>query len=187
MKALRKQFLRLLLPFAALLLIGGCSDYIMDGADYISKNYYESSALRESTKDTAAPTAAAPETSAPTADLPTAEQAIDENGKYYTKDEVVLYLHTYGHLPSNFMTKSEAQKLGWSGGSLESYAEGMAIGGDTFGNREGLLPKADGRVYHECDIDTLGASSRGAKRIVWSDDGLIFYTDNHYESFTQLY
>ena len=63
----------------------------------------------------------------------------------------------------------------------------MAIGGDKFGNREGLLPKKNGRQYYECDIDTVGKSSRGAKRIVFSDDGLIYYTDDHYESFTLLY
>ena len=61
------------------------------------------------------------------------------------------------------------------------------IGGDYFGNYEGKLPKKSGRKYYECDIDTKGASSRGAKRIIFSNDGLIFYTDDHYETFTQLY
>ncbi len=112
---------------------------------------------------------------------------IDEGGKYYSKDEVALYIHTYAKLPSNFITKSEAEKLGWEGGSVEKYADGCAIGGDTFGNREGLLPKKDGRTYKECDIDTLGESSRGAKRIVFSNDGLIYYTDDHYETFILLY
>ena len=98
---------------------------------------------------------------------------------------MALYLATYGELPHNFITKSEARKLGWSGGGLDDYAPGMCIGGDVFGNYEGLLP-ADA-TYHECDIDTLGATSRGAKRLVYSDDGLIYYTDDHYESFTLLY
>ena len=96
-----------------------------------------------------------------------------------------LYLYTYGHLPENFITKNEARDLGWPGGSLEPYAPGKCIGGDRFGNYEGLLPTD--RQYYECDIDTLGASSRGAKRIVFSEDGLIYYTDDHYESFTLLY
>lgn len=109
---------------------------------------------------------------------------IDENGSYTTKEDVALYIHTYGKLPSNFITKKEAEKLGWSGGSLEPYAPGKCIGGSHFGNYEGLLP--DGR-YKECDIDTLGKKSRGAKRIIYSDDGRIYYTDDHYESFTQLY
>lgn len=112
---------------------------------------------------------------------------IDENGSYTSKDDVALYIHTFGHLPQNFITKKEAQKLGWSGGSLEPYAPGKCIGGSHFGNYEGLLPEKDGRSYTECDIDTLGKNSRGAKRIVFSNDGLIYYTDDHYESFTLLY
>lgn len=113
--------------------------------------------------------------------------AIDEDGVYTTKDDVALYLHTYGHLPSNFITKKEAEKLGWSGGSLEPYAPGKCIGGSHFGNYEGILPEKDGRSYTECDIDTLGAGSRGAKRIVFSNDGLIYYTEDHYETFELLY
>ncbi len=110
-----------------------------------------------------------------------------DEGGYTTKEEVAWYIHTYGCLPDNFMTKAEARDLGWEGGSLEPYAEGMCIGGDRFGNYEGLLPEKEGRWYTECDIDTLGKSSRGAKRIVFSNDGLIYYTDDHYESFTLLY
>lgn len=113
--------------------------------------------------------------------------AIDEDGVYTTKDDVALYLHTYGHLPSNFITKKEAEKLGWSGGSLEPYAPGKCIGGSHFGNYEGILPEKDGRSYTECDIDTLGANKRGAKRIVFSNNGLIYYTEDHYETFELLY
>lgn len=112
---------------------------------------------------------------------------IDEDGAYTTKDDVALYIHTYGHLPDNFITKKDAQALGWPGGSLEPYAPGKCIGGSRFGNYEGLLPEADGRTYTECDIDTLGADSRGAKRIVFSNDGLIYYTEDHYKSFELLY
>lgn len=119
------------------------------------------------------------------ADAP--EDALPEDGYYYAKDDVALYIHTYGHLPDNFITKKEAEELGWSGGSVEKYAPGMAIGGSRFGNYEGLLPEAEGRSYTECDIDTEGASSRGAKRIVFSNDGLIYYTGDHYESFELLY
>jgi len=112
---------------------------------------------------------------------------IEEDGIYTSKDDVALYIHTYGKLPSNFMTKSEAKKLGWSGGSLEDYAEGMCIGGDYFGNYEGSLPTVKGREYHECDIDTLGKNSRGAKRIIYANDGWIYYTEDHYETFETLY
>lgn len=112
---------------------------------------------------------------------------IDREGSYTTKEDVSLYLYTYGELPQNFITKKEAQALGWEGGSLEPYAPGCCIGGSYFGNYEGLLPEESGRSYYECDIDTLGKSSRGAKRIVYSDDGLIYYTADHYETFTLLY
>ena len=115
------------------------------------------------------------------------EAPLPEDGAYTTKEDVALYIHTYGHLPDNFITKKEAQDLGWPGGDLEPYAPGMCIGGSRFGNYEGLLPEADGRIYTECDIDTLGAKSRGAKRIVFSNDGLIYYTGDHYESFELLY
>ena len=116
-----------------------------------------------------------------------AASAIDENGSYTSKEDVALYLDTYGRLPDNFITKNEARELGWEGGGLEPFAPGKCIGGDRFGNYEGLLPKADGRKYTECDIDTLGKDSRGAKRIVFSNDGLIYYTEDHYESFELLY
>ena len=106
-------------------------------------------------------------------------------GIYSSKEDVSLYIHTYGCLPDNYMTKAEARALGWEGGSLEPYAPGMCIGGDRFGNYEGLLP--EDRDYTECDIDTLGKDSRGAKRIVFSEDGLIYYTEDHYESFELLY
>ena len=115
------------------------------------------------------------------------EPAIDENGSYDDRDSVALYIYTYGKLPPNYISKADALDLGWEGGSVERYAPGKCIGGSKFGNYEGLLPKKSGRQYYECDIDTLGESSRGAKRIVYSNDGLIYYTDDHYESFTLLY
>ena len=115
------------------------------------------------------------------------EPYIDPDGVYTSKEDVALYLYLYGELPDNFMTKSEARKLGWEGGSLEPFAPGMCIGGDRFGNYEGLLPEANGRTYKECDIDTLYSDSRGAKRIVFSNDGLIYYTEDHYESFELIY
>lgn len=112
---------------------------------------------------------------------------VSEDGEYWTKDEVALYIHLFGHLPKNYITKSKAQDLGWSGGSVEPYAPGYSIGGDYYGNYEGLLPKKKGRKYTECDIDTRGKKKRGDKRIVFSNDGLIYYTDDHYNSFTLLY
>lgn len=114
-------------------------------------------------------------------------ELLAEDGSYTSKEDVALYIHQYGKLPGNFITKKEAQALGWEHGSLEPYAPGKCIGGDRFGNYEGLLPKAEGRTWTECDIDTLGGGQRGAKRIVFSNDGLIYYTEDHYESFECLY
>lgn len=115
------------------------------------------------------------------------QELLDFAGSYTTKEDVALYIHQYGMLPGNFITKAEARKLGWEGGSVASYAPGKCIGGDRFGNNEGLLPDAPGRMWTECDIDTLGGGNRGAKRIVFSNDGLIYYTHDHYESFELLY
>ena len=115
------------------------------------------------------------------------QAAIDEHGSYTSKEDVGLYIDTFGHLPENFITKSEARALGWSGGGLDEYDYGKCIGGDRFGNNEGLLPEASGRVYYECDIDTLHRDDRGPKRIVYSNDGMVYYTEDHYESFALLY
>lgn len=112
---------------------------------------------------------------------------IDEDKYYYDKDNVALYIHTYNHLPNNYVTKEEARNAGWSGGSVEKYLPDKAIGGDVFSNFEENLPTKEGRVYYECDIDTHNQDSRGAKRIVFSNDGLIYYTEDHYESFELLY
>ena len=113
---------------------------------------------------------------------------VEENGWYSSKEEVALYIHLYERLPDNYVTKDEAEDVGWSGGNVERYTgEGTAIGGSYFGNHEGLLPKARGRSYTECDIDTVGENSRGSKRIIFSNDGLIYYTEDHYESFELLY
>ncbi len=114
--------------------------------------------------------------------------ALSEDGEYTSKEEVALYIHLYGHLPSNFITKSEARKLGWesSKGNLWKVAPGKSIGGDRFGNYEGLLPEKKGRDYYECDIDYDGGY-RDEKRIVFSDDGLVYYTEDHYETFELLY
>lgn len=116
------------------------------------------------------------------------EVSVEKNGEYTSKEEVAAYLYQFGELPDNYITKKEAKKLGWVSeeGNLYKVAPGKSIGGDYFGNYEGILPEKEGREYHECDIDTDG-HYRGAKRIVYSDDDLIYYTEDHYESFTLLY
>lgn len=115
--------------------------------------------------------------------------AIDEDGTYTSKEDVALYLHTYGHLPDNYVTKEEAEDAGWKteGLTVDEACPGKSIGGSYFGNYEGRLPSAKGRKWSECDIDYNGGKSRGAKRLVYSNDGLIYYTEDHYETFEQLY
>ena len=117
----------------------------------------------------------------------TITEMLAEDGVYTSKEDVALYIHLYGKLPENFITKKEAKALGWEGGSLEPYAPGKSIGGDRFGNYEGILPEEDGVTYKECDIDTMGADQRGAKRIVFSNEGAVYYTEDHYKSFELLY
>lgn len=111
---------------------------------------------------------------------------VAEDGTYTRPEEVAAYIDQYDALPENYITKSEAEDRGWesSDGNLWEVAEGMSIGGDYFGNYEGLLPEEDD--YREADVNYDGGF-RGAERIIYSDDGDIYYTDDHYESFQQLY
>lgn len=107
-----------------------------------------------------------------------------ESGQYVTAPEVAAYIKEYHKLPSNYITKKEARQLGWQGGPLNSYAPGKSIGGDVFTNRQGILPHSN--KYIECDIDANG-TSRGAKRIVYStDDYKVYYTEDHYNTFTEI-
>lgn len=189
-----KYLISILLVFSMMLGLNACSIEIVDETT-AEETTTTSEVLEETTTEAATEATTADETEATTAETTEAttvaeteaEALIDEDGVYTTMEDVALYIHTYNHLPSNFITKNEARALGWEGGSLEPYAPGMCIGGDYFGNYEGLLPEARGREYHECDINTLGARSRGAERIIYSNDGLIYYTGDHYESFTLLY
>ena len=130
----------------------------------------------------APPPDAAPAPSPEAAD----ELTVDEDGEYTEKDELALYIHLYGHLPGNFVTKAEAEAAGWTGGAVGKVLPGKSIGGDRFYNREGLLPKASGRVWTECDVGDR-RKTRGPERIVFSNDGLVYYTADHYDSFELLY
>lgn len=113
----------------------------------------------------------------------TDELDLKEGEYYYEVNEVSAYIHMFGKLPPNYITKSEAKKIGWS---VEDKSE-FVIGGDKFQNREGLLPEEKGRVYYEADISSGYSKNRGPLRLVFSNDGLIFYTEDHYESYIQLY
>ena len=176
---MKHRLFALLLSLSLVLSLAGCGT----PAPAETQTPPESPAVTET-----APAETPEEPSAPAEEAPSEEDALPpEDGWYYSKEDVALYIHTYGHLPDTFIAKKEAEALGWSGGSVEKYAPGMAIGGSRFGNYQGLLPEADVRTYTECDIETDGASSRGAKRIVFSNDGLIYYTEDHYKSFELLY
>lgn len=112
---------------------------------------------------------------------------VTRDGQYTSPEEVAAYIHAYGTLPANFITKKEAIALGWnsSEGNLDEVAPGKSIGGDIFANREGKLPKADGRTYRECDVNYHGGK-RGAQRIIYSSDGLVYYTSDHYRTFKEM-
>lgn len=119
---------------------------------------------------------------------PTSSQAeIEINASYSEPEAVAAYLQKYQQLPGNFISKAAALELGWVShkGNLWDVTDQLSIGGDKFGNREGLLPKAPGRQYYECDVNYQGGL-RGPERLVYSNDGLIFYTKDHYETFVQI-
>ena len=124
----------------------------------------------------------------PTNNQNNVSEGIKEDGIYTSKEDVALYIHTYDKLPSNYVTKSEAKKMGWVAkeGNLRKVCENCSIGGDVFTNQQKILPTKKGRTYYECDIDYKGGT-RNAYRIVYSNDGLIYYTHDHYNTFELLY
>ena len=187
---MKKRILALLLALT-LLVLGGCT--VRDTVQIVESGVTTLQELADAalSEDTEAPESGeqfiiAEDPAAEEPEITQTADTVDEHGYYYDAEHVVLYLDVYGHLPENYITKSDARALGWEGGSVEAYQEGAAIGGDRFGSREGLLPEEPRRTYTECDINTLGADSRGAERLIFSNDGLYFYTSDHYASFTEL-
>lgn len=194
-RAIYGKFGALLLILALLLSLGGC---MADDLQALA-NVVGDTAARMDARNNEILAAPDPAPQPPAEDQPAQEPAAESTlpaepsdadalvyGQAYdTPEEVAAYLHRYQQLPPNFLTKREAQDLGWdnSQGNLWDVAPDKSIGGDAFGNREGLLP--EGR-YHECDVNYHGGY-RGAERLVWTEDGAIYYTADHYESFTQLY
>ena len=112
---------------------------------------------------------------------------VTRSGWYSSLEEVAVYIAAYKKLPGNYITKDQAERLGWrsSAGNLWQVADGKSIGGDRFGNYEGRLPDARGRAWRECDIDYSGGY-RGGKRVLYSSDGLIYYTEDHYNTFEDI-
>ena len=118
----------------------------------------------------------------------TSTSSVSEDGEYTDKDSVALYVHLYGHLPGNYVSKTKARKAGWvsTEGNLWNVLPGKSIGGSEFYDDDGQLPDASGRRWTECDIDYAGGF-RNSKRIVFSNDGLVYYTGDHYKTFERLY
>ena len=114
--------------------------------------------------------------------------SVSKDGEYTDKDSVALYIHIYGKVPSNYITKTKARNAGWVAekGNLASVLPGKSIGGGGFYNDDNMMPDARGREWFECDIDYQGGF-RNAKRLVYSNDGLIYYTDDHYKTFQRVY
>ena len=188
MKKLRKNGIGLFLASIMLILQTACSMVILEEPSHYETKPESDKRVEVQSSEVQSVTSQSSEVQS-VADTASTDLVSDlpvEGNSYYDLENVVLYLYLYDELPDNYMTKAEARELGWEGGSVEKYKEGAAIGGDTFGNREGLLPKEKGRTYTECDIDTDGEKSRGAKRLVFSSDGLYFYTQDHYESFDEV-
>ena len=133
-------------------------------------------------RNTPVPTAV-PEATAAPADEPTAEP-----GPREAAQQLADYLFEHGELPENFVTKREAQDLGWKTRyrNVGDIRPGLAIGGDYFGNYEGKLPQVRGRKYYEADCFYQG-KERNAYRIIWSTDGHVWYTGDHYETFEELF
>ena len=163
---MKKLFLYLITAIFAISLFTGCSVDLAENTDYSISSYDKHDISAEA--------------------LEYAESVVEEYGVYTTPATVAAYLHTFNKLPSNFITQKEAQQLGWDSkkGNLTDVAPGMSIGGDRFGNYEEILPKK--KKYTECDVN-YESGYRGSERIVFSNDGDIYYTADHYETFTQLY
>ena len=178
----------------ALCLLSGCAapldssemSLTTEGIETIieTESTSESTSETESTSESESESTSGPELTSEPVSTSESESQIDENGFYYSAEDVAAYLRTFGELPPNYITKEEAAELGWdsSKGNLWEVAEGYVIGGNRFGNREGLLPEAKGRKWFECDVDYEGGF-RDKRRLVYSNDGLIYFTDDHYKSF----
>ena len=123
----------------------------------------------------------------PTPAVTTTPEVTEEPGPIIEPQRIADYLFEHGELPENFITKQEAKDLGWdsSWNYVSDVAPGMSIGGDYFGNYEGKLPKVKGRKYYECDCWYTGGK-RNAYRIIYSNDGHVWYTEDHYNTFTEM-
>lgn len=159
------------LLLALVLVLGSC------GADTTAK---------KKKQENARPTAVVTEAPAAT-EAPETTEAPEETGPIIEPQAIADYIFEHGELPPNFITKKEAQALGWdsSWNYVSDVAPGMSIGGDKFGNYEGRLPKVQGRKYYECDCWYTGGK-RNEYRIIYSNDGHVWYTEDHYNTFIEM-
>lgn len=118
----------------------------------------------------------------------TSSFSVEYEKEYYSKEEVAMYLYKFGELPKNYITKSQAKKLGWKAkkGNLWAVSDRKCIGGDIFTNYQRLVPSEHGRIWFECDVNYNGGF-RGNERIIYSSDGLIYFTCDHYRTAKLLF
>jgi len=124
-------------------------------------------------------------------------EAVEKSGLYTTKDSVAAYLCKFDKLPSNYVGKNEGKSLYESktGNTFEKWnfnpwtTIGVMIGGDTFNNHadnpDNYHPTLPEGNYYEADVD-YSAKNRGIKRLVYQSDCVIYYTADHYETFSRL-
>ena len=138
-------------------------------------------------QENAQPTAVVTEAPKATEAPAEATEEPEESGPIIEPQAIADYIFEHGELPPNFITKKEAQALGWdsSWNYVSDVAPGMSIGGDKFGNYEGNLPQVEGRKYYECDCWYTGGK-RNAYRIIYSNDGHVWYTEDHYNTFIEM-
>jgi hypothetical protein len=198
MKPRRKTGALLALLLALLLLLSGCAEVLETVTEALPEateafavttqapaEEPAEKAAKATRKPKATKTPKAAKTAKPTK---TPKPAAEDTGPIIESQAIADYLFEHGELPDNFITKKEAQALGWQSGYryVSDAAPGMSIGGDYFGNYEGQLPKAKGRKYYECDCYYVDGP-RNAYRIIFSNDGLVFYTEDHYQTFVQMF
>ena len=121
--------------------------------------------------------------------LPVTSPTPEPDGPIIDPRSIADYLFSHDmQLPENFITKKEARALGWdnSRNYVGDVAPGKSIGGDTFGNYEGRLPTGKGITYREADCYYNG-KKRNAYRVVYSSEGRVWYTEDHYNTFTELF
>ena len=188
----RKQVRRLLGLLAALLLLFSETAGLLPAPRQAAAQETQTLIAKKNKKKkkTASPSPAATATLAPTATPRPAGPTVSPvpDGPIIDPQSIADYIFANGCLPDNFITKAEARELGWdnSYNYVSDVAPGKSIGGDRFGNYENQLPTKKGRQYYECDCWYRGGK-RNAYRIIYSNDGLVFYTEDHYQTFTEMH